>query len=57
MLLPKRFLALIEAKHEIILAGQNNKIEIWAKEKYDTSAISGNELMNLTNKVLGKTNE
>ncbi len=36
LLLPKRLLDLVNIDKEVVLAGQDAKIEIWAKEQYDT---------------------
>jgi MraZ protein len=36
ILVPKRLLDLIEAEKEVVLAGQFDKIEIWAKSNYDS---------------------
>ena len=35
LLLPKRLLELIEAGKELVLAGQDGKVEIWDKERYE----------------------
>ena len=53
LLLPKRMLTLINAQQVIILAGQDFKIEIWDKPTYETGALPADELMKLTQKVLG----
>lgn len=53
LLIPKRLLEVIEAKKELVLAGQDGKIEIWAKEAYDNTELGDDEFANLAEKILG----
>lgn len=55
-LIPKRLLDLIGADRDVILAGQEGKIEIWAAENYHKTDISGEQLANLAEEILGGTN-
>lgn len=53
MLIPKRLLDEAGIEKEAILAGQFGKIEIWAKEKYETSGLGDEEFASLADKILG----
>ena len=55
-LLPKRLLDLIGADRDVILAGQEGKIEIWSPENYRKTDISGEELADQAEKILGGNN-
>lgn len=52
-LVPKRLLDLIDAGREVVLAGQEGRIEIWAAENYHKTDISGEELAGLAEDILG----
>ncbi len=45
--IPKRLLDLIGADREVVFSGNDHKIEIWAKEKYESSIISDEEFIAL----------
>lgn len=55
MLIPKRLLELVRIKKEVTLAGQDGKIEIWAKDSYDGGAEGENEFASLAEKIMGGT--
>ena len=55
MLIPKRLLELVSVKKEVILAGQDGKIEIWSKEIYDRGAEGEDEFASLAEKIMGGT--
>jgi len=55
MLIPKRLLELIRAKKEVILAGQDGKIEIWAQDIYVGGADGEDEFASLAEKIMGGT--
>ena len=55
-ILPKRLLDLIGADRDVILAGQEGKIEIWSPENYRKTDISGEELADQAEKILGGNN-
>jgi len=53
ILIPKRLLDLIAADRDVVLAGQDGKIEIWAAEIYNTIALPAESVGNLGEKLLG----
>jgi MraZ protein len=53
LLLPKRLLDLVGIDKDIVLSGQDKKIEIWSKELYDSNEIKEEEFSNLAEKILG----
>ena len=55
MLIPRRLLELISAHKEVILAGQDGKIEIWAQNIYDAGADGEDEFASLAEKIMGGT--
>jgi len=52
MLIPKRLLDEVKADKEVILAGQQGKIEIWAKDQYDTIKVGDKEFANMVEKIM-----
>jgi MraZ protein len=52
MLIPKRLLDEVKADKEIVLAGQLGKIEIWAKDQYDSISVGDDELANMAEKFM-----
>jgi MraZ protein len=58
MLIPKRLLDLIGADRDVVLAGQDGRIEIWAASVYDRIDMTPDDFANLAEKLLGgSTNE
>lgn len=55
MLIPKRLLELIEVGKEVILAGQDGRIEIWNKELYEKEGIGEDDFADQAEKLLGDT--
>lgn len=53
ILLPKRLLEEIGVDRELVLAGQDAKIEIWSEQAYRQSAIDPEEFAGLTQQVFG----
>jgi MraZ protein len=53
LLLPKRLLDSVGIDKDITLSGQDKKIEIWAKEIYDSNDMKEEDFSNLANKILG----
>lgn len=51
--IPKALLAEIGVTKEVIFAGNNHIIEIWAKENYEREKLSPSEVMALAKKYLG----
>jgi MraZ protein len=52
MLLPKRLLDLIGADKEIVLSGQDSKIEIWTKQGYDSIEEDENAFAGLAEQIM-----
>ena len=55
ILLPKRLLEKAEIDKDIYMAGQDGKIEIWAKEKYEKLDEDEEQFAQLAQKILGDT--
>jgi MraZ protein len=53
LLIPKRLMDLIGAVRDVVLAGQDGRIEIWASEVYDTIDMPGDDFANLAEKLMG----
>ena len=52
-LIPKRLMDLIEASRDVVLAGQDGRIEIWAAEAYEKIEMPAEDFANLAEKLLG----
>jgi len=58
MLVPKRLLDLIGAERNVVFAGQDGRIEIWASHVYDGIDMPADDFANLAEKLMGgSTNE
>ncbi|HUU99923.1 MAG TPA: hypothetical protein VMW32_03070 [Bacteroidales bacterium] len=58
MLVPKRLLDLISAERDVVLAGQDGRIEIWALPVYNQIDMPADDFANLAEKLMGgSTNE
>lgn len=53
MLLPKKLLDLIGAERDVVLAGQDGRIEIWAADVYEKIGMPAEDFANLAEKLLG----
>ena len=53
LLIPKRFLDMIGAERDVVLAGQDGRIELWAADVYDTIEMPADEFANLAEKLMG----
>jgi MraZ protein len=53
MLIPRRLFDLIGAERDVVLAGQDGRIEIWASSVYDTIEMPAEDFANLAEKLLG----
>lgn len=53
ILIPKRLLEFAEISKDIILAGQDSKIEIWDSAKYSSVGENQDDIGNLAEKILG----
>ncbi len=51
--IPKRLLDEIGVDREVVFAGNDHKIEIWAKEKYIAGKMDGNDFTQFAEKILG----
>jgi MraZ protein len=53
MLVPKRLMDLIGADRDIVLAGQDGRIEIWAADIYNKINMPSEDFANLAEKLMG----
>ncbi len=51
--IPKRLLEQIGVDKEVLFAGNDHKIEIWAKESYKQEQLPGRDYSELAQKILG----
>ncbi len=51
--IPKRLLDDIGIQKELVFAGNDHKIEIWAKENYNREKLPGSDYSTLAQKILG----
>jgi MraZ protein len=56
-LVPRRLLDLIGIDRDVVLLGQDGRIEIWAAENYHTTDMSPEELANQAEEFLGDNND
>jgi len=55
LLIPKRLLELAGIGRDIVLAGQDGRIEIWDAERYGKIEMPSDEFANLAEKLLGNS--
>ncbi len=55
MLVPRRMLEIIGAGRDVVLAGQDGRIEIWAADTYDKIDMPAEDFANLAEKLMGGT--
>lgn len=53
ILIPRRLLDLVGAERDVVLAGQDGRIEIWAASVYETIEMPAEDFANLAEKLLG----
>lgn len=53
LLVPRRLMDLIGAGRDVVLAGQDGRIEIWAAGSYDKIDMAPDDFANLAEKLLG----
>jgi MraZ protein len=53
MLIPKRLMDLIGADRDVVLAGQDGRIEIWAADIYNKIDMPSEDFANLAEKLMG----
>jgi MraZ protein len=56
ILVPKRLMEMIGAERDVVLAGQDGKIEIWAVENYAKVDMPAEDFARLAEKYLGGNN-
>jgi MraZ protein len=52
MLIPKRLLEEIKADKDVVMAGQMGKIEIWAKDQYNSINVGDIEFASMAEKIM-----
>jgi MraZ protein len=52
MLIPKRLLEEVKADKDVVMAGQLGKIEIWAKDQYNSIHVGDNEFASMAEKIM-----
>lgn len=55
LLLSKRLLEMVGIEREVVFAGMNGKIEIWAKSKYEGAQMPSGDFASLADRILGTT--
>ena len=55
MLIPKRLLDIIGAERDVVLAGQDGRIEIWAADVYEKLDMPAEDFASLAEKLMGGT--
>ena len=53
LLIPKRLMDMIYADRDVVLAGQDGQIEIWADDLYKKTDMPADDFANLAEKLLG----
>jgi len=56
ILVPKKLMDSIKAERDVVLAGQDGKIEIWTVEDYKKMAMKADDLANLGKNLMGGNN-
>lgn len=51
--IPKQLLAAIGASKEMVFLGNDHKIELWAKENFDSTGMNDDDFTALAQKILG----
>jgi MraZ protein len=55
MLIPKRMLEMIGADRDVVLAGQDGRIEIWSATAYEKIGLPADDFADLAEKLMGGT--
>ena len=53
MLVPKRLLDMVGVERDVVLAGQDGRIEIWAANIYDKIDMQAEDFADLAEKLMG----
>jgi MraZ protein len=56
LLVPKRLMDLIGAERDVVLAGQDGRIEIWAESVYSNIGMAADDFADLAEKLMGGNN-
>jgi MraZ protein len=56
LLIPKRLMDQIGAERDVVLAGQDGRIEIWAENVYGTISMAAGDFADLAEKLMGGSN-
>ena len=57
LLIPKRLIEAVGIDKEVVMAGQDGKIEIWSKEVYEKNGMDEGDFASLAESILGNTSE
>ena len=52
-LVPKRLMEMVDVNGEVVLLGVGSNIELWSKQQFDDDGLSGDELGELAEELLG----
>ncbi len=55
LLIPKRLLELVDIEKNVVLAGLDGKIEIWATEKYENAELNLEDFASLAENIMGNS--
>lgn len=53
LLLPRRLLDMVAIAKEVVLAGMDGKVEIWAKDRYESAQVGSDDFALLADKIMG----
>jgi MraZ protein len=53
LLIPRRLMEMIGAERDVVLAGQDGRIEMWAASAYDRIDMTADDFANLAEKLMG----
>jgi MraZ protein len=56
MLVPKKLMDLIGAGRDVVLAGQDGRIEIWAADEYEKIVMPAEDYAALAENLMGEIN-
>jgi MraZ protein len=57
LLIPRRLIEAVRIGSEVIMAGQDGRIELWAADQYESVADNADEFALLAEKILGSTEQ
>lgn len=56
LLIPRKLLDLVGAGNEVVLVGQDVRLQLWAENRYESDGLSQDEMARLAEKFLGDMN-